>query len=358
MGKLEEKKEILQQIQAMEGAHFEFDESAILAEYKKGEGEKSSFMIKVLSIFGGILASLAFLGFLMILGLYESEMGMLFFGIAFIIAAIWLSIRFDKLLIDTLSVCLYVLGVLLFVFALFSLELHEDAITMSVMGIALLTLSITENYILSFMATLTMGGGLLLLIVSNDLYDTIQGYIIVYAIFLVTFFLAEAKLITSSVKMSKLYDPLRIGLIFSFLFGLIALGKNDLVPISHNGLWISSSVIILTILYLIWHVIYTFGMSSKTKIIWIYILSAITLLPTLFAPAIAGALLIVLLSFRVNYKTGLAIGIIALVYFVIQYYYDLNFTLLAKSIMLFSSGIVFLLFYVFLTKKIDLNEKV
>jgi len=82
------------------------------------------------------------------------------------------------------------------------------------------------------------------------------------------------------------------------------------------------------------------------------------LVSTIFSPSISGAMIIVLLSFLVNYKTGLAIGIISLIYFISQYYYDLNFTLLTKSIILFSSGIVFLLFYLFTTKKLNSNEKI
>ena len=241
---------------------------------------------------------------------------------------------------------------------MFSLELHEDLITLCVIAIALGCLFVTQNYILSFISTLIVGGGILLLIISKDLYGAIQAYIVLYALILVYFFMAEAKLMTSSIQMSKLYGPLRIGLVFSFLLGLVSLGKNDLVPISHDSLWMSSLVIILIILYLIRDKVSALGINSKKSLAWIYVLSVLSLLPTIFAPAISGALLIVLLSFIVNYKTGLIIGIIALVYFVIQYYYDLNFTLLTKSMMLFVSGVVFLLFYVFLTKKLGLNEKV
>ena len=90
----------------------------------------------------------------------------------------------------------------------------------------------------------------------------------------------------------------------------------------------------------------------------IYILSALILVSTIFSPSISGGIVIVLLSFLVNYKTGLAIGIISIIYFVSQYYYDLNFTLLTKSIILFVSGIMFLLFYLFTAKNLNTNEKI
>jgi uncharacterized membrane protein len=90
----------------------------------------------------------------------------------------------------------------------------------------------------------------------------------------------------------------------------------------------------------------------------IYIFTVLSLLPTALAPAILGAILIMLLSFSVNYKTGLVVGVIAFIYFVSQYYYDLNFTLLTKSILLFSSGVFFVALYLFTHKKLTTNEKI
>jgi len=81
-------------------------------------------------------------------------------------------------------------------------------------------------------------------------------------------------------------------------------------------------------------------------------------LPTAFSPVILGILLIILLSFLVNYKLGLSVGILTFIYFICQYYYDLNYTLLTKSILLFSSGILFLIFYIFIHKYLGSNEKI
>ncbi|MEX0362988.1 MAG: DUF4401 domain-containing protein, partial [Allomuricauda sp.] len=111
-----------------------------------------------------------------------------------------------------------------------------------------------------------------------------------------------------------------------------------------------SVVSFLAVLYLVKDLIKVVGVVSGNTKTLIYVLSVAVLLPAVMAPAISGAVLIILLSYKINYKTGLAIGIIALIYFVSQYYYDLNLTLLTKSIILFSSGMVFLLFYLFTLK--------
>jgi uncharacterized membrane protein len=90
----------------------------------------------------------------------------------------------------------------------------------------------------------------------------------------------------------------------------------------------------------------------------IYALSFVLLLSTAMSPAIAGALLIILLAFMVNHKTGFAVGIISFIYFVSQFYYDLGYTLLLKSILMFSTGVLFMLIYLFTYKKLHANEKI
>lgn len=56
---------------------FVCDEEAIAASYQKS-GYSESLAIKILSIFGGLLASLAFVGFLLISGLYDSVLVLLY----------------------------------------------------------------------------------------------------------------------------------------------------------------------------------------------------------------------------------------------------------------------------------------
>ncbi len=358
MDKLTNKTTLLDSIRLSEGIKFECNEKAILNEYQNQKENKSSLAIKVLSIFGGFLATLAFLGFLAITGLYDSKFGLLIFGIGFIISAIWLNKEYDKLIIDTFSISIYVTGFALFAFALSQMKVDENTIAMLIGVIALCSLFITQNYILSFISVLVISGSFLTLIISNDLYGLIHLYITVCTLLLTYLFLNEAKIISLNRKLSKLYNPIRIGLVISLLFGLITIGKRHLIPISENHIWFSSIVMIFVIIYLVYTISKINEIESLKSNLLIYSLSGLILISTIFSPAISGAIIIVLLSFLVNYKTGLVIGIISFIYFISQYYYDLNFTLLTKSIILFSSGIVFLLFYLFTTKKLNTNEKI
>lgn len=357
MEHMKQLEQIMDAIQAAEGDKFQYDEAAILSEYGAKKGKNSSVVIKILSIFGGLLATLAFVVFLFILGIYDSEWGMLLLGIALAAVAVVIDRTYNSFILDTFSVCFYVLGVILFALGLASLEVNEDFVALLVILMALGSLTITQNYVISFISIITIGAAMLFLIMSYNIPDAIHGYLLLYTVLLAFCFLNEAKLLTSSRKLAQLNGPLRIGLVFCLLFGLVAVGKNGLAPISGSYIWISSVASIGLILHLADKLLKRFGIVGQKKALML-VLCVFTLLPTLFAPAISGALLIVLLSFLINYKTGFAIGIIALIYFVIQYYYDLSLTLLTKSIILFSSGVVFLVFYFFFTQMTKTDEEV
>ena len=358
MDKLTSKKALLDSIRLSEGAKFECDEKSILEEYNTQGENKSSFAIKILSVFGGFLATLTFLGFLAIAGLYNSEFGLLIFGIGFIISAIWLNKVYDKLIIDTFSISIYVIGFALLAFGLFEMNVDENIIAILISLIALSSLIITQNFILSFISVLTISGSFLFLIIFNNSYDLIHLYIAINTLILTYLFLNEAKIVSSNKRLSQLYNPIRIGIVISLLFGLILVGKRHLTPITQNHIWLSSIVMILVTMYLVYTIMKINEINTVKSKVMIYTLSALILVSTIFSPSISGAIVIILLSFLVNYKTGLVIGIISIIYFISQYYYDLNFTLLTKSIILFISGIMFLLFYLFTTKNSSTYEKI
>jgi hypothetical protein len=358
MDKLTGKKELLDSICLSEGSAFVYDENAIMEEYHSLDENKSSLTIKILSIFGGLLATLAFLGFLAIAGLYNSEFGLLIFGIGFIISSIWLNKVYDQLIIDTFSISTYIIGVALLALGLSKMNIDENIIAILISVIALGSLMITQNFILSFISVLSVSGSFLFLIISNNSYDLIHLYVAVNTLILTFLFLNEAKIVSSNKTFSQLFDPVRIGIVVSLLFGLISVGKRNLIPISQNFIWLSSVVLILVTMYLVYKIINIVEINAAKNKIAIYALSGLILIATIFSPSISGAIVIILLCFLVNYKTGLAIGIISIIYFISQYYYDLNLTLLSKSIILFVSGIIFLIFYLFIDKNISSNEKI
>lgn len=352
----EEIKEMLDSFQT-ENKEIQFNEEAIVAEYQKND-DHQSLAVKILSVFGGILASIAFIGFLLIAGLYDSENGLIIFGSVSIIGGVFISKIYDKIIIDTFSVSAYIIGFVLLGIGLFKMKMEENTVSLIFMLIAAASLLIVRSYILTFISVLIINGAILTLITSNEIFEFIHIYTSVLAIVLTLFFLKEAKIISLHSVFSKLYNPVRIALVFSLLAGLTMLGHREFIDLSSKYIWASSIFIILSILFVLSYLFQVLNITKVQHKAGIYVLSILLLLPTVLSPAISGAILIILLSFLVNYKTSLVIGIAAFIYFVSQYYYDLHFTLLTKSILLFSSGILFLGLYLLTHKKLTSNEKV
>jgi len=358
MSNKENIQEMLDYLQATEEKTLNFDNEAIIVEYQKNNGTQS-LAIKILSVFGGILASLAFLGFLLIAGLYDSKAGLLIFGAIFIAGAIYSSKKFDKkIILDTIIVSFFIIGFLLIGIALATTKANENVMCVLFIIIAFLAIIIAQNYILSFISTLIISGSILSLILLNNSYELIHIYIAAFVAIITYFFLNEAKIITTNKTLSKLYNPIRTGLAFSFLAGLALVGKKGLLSISPDFIWLSSVITISAVIYLLHNLFEVLNINKIQHKVVIYIFIVFALLPTAFSPAISGAILLILLSFYVNYKTGLVLGVVAFIYFISQYYYDLNLTLLTKSILLFSSGVLFIVLYLFTHKKLTTNEKI
>ena len=349
--------EILDYLQTTEEKTLNFDNEAIVAAYQKNNGTQS-LAIKILSVFGGILASFAFLGFLFLARLFDSEIGLLMVGAIFIASTIFTAKKHDKkIILDTIIVSFFIIGFLLLGFAFVTMKMNENIMCVLFIVIALLSIVIAQNYILSFISTLIVNGSILNLIsLNND--DLIHIYIMAFVAIIVYFFLKEAKIITKNNLLSNLYTSIRVGLTFSFLAGLAFVGKEGLLPLSPDYIWLSSIVTISAVIYLLSNLLNVLNINKTEHKVNICIFATLALLPTAFSTAISGAILLILLSFYVNYKTGLVLGIVAFIYFIAQYYYDLNLTLLTKSILLFSSGVLFIVLYLFTHKKLTTNEKI
>ena len=262
----------------------------VLIGFQKNNG-RQSLAIKILSVFGGILASLAFLGFLFIAGLYDSEVGLFIVGAIFIAGAIFTSKKHNKkIILDTIIVSFFAIGFLLLGFAFATMDMNVNAICVLFIIIALSAIIIAQNYILSFISTLLISGSILSLIVLNNSYGLIHIYIAAFVAIIAYFFLNEAKIITTNNSFSKLYNPIRTGLAFSFLAGLAFVGKKGLLPISTDYIWISSLVTISAVIYLLRNLFEVLNINKTQHKVGIYIFAILALLPTAFSPAIASAL--------------------------------------------------------------------
>lgn len=357
MHKVEQIPALLASMQAEESATASFNESAITADYQKHYDNRSGIAVKVLIVFGGFLASLAFVGFMALLQIFENEVVMLVLGVMFALGGLLVNRLHDKLIVDTFSVSMYLIGLILSDVALGMLKFGANGCTLYILLMSAITLAFNRSYVFVFLGVLLCNGSLLALIGFNEVHEVVHLYIIAVSASLTWWMLNEAKIITIRNAFAGVFSPVRSALVFSLLVALFAVGKRGLIPVSANLIWLSSAGTIGIIMYLVAQVLVLLNKQHIKNKWLLYAVCLLCLASTAFAPAIAGAVLILLLSFMVNYRVGIGIAVVALTYFVSQYYYDLNFTLLQKSGILVSSGVLLLVLY-FFTAKMMGDEKI
>lgn len=356
--KMENVKNLLVDLRIGAEKPYELDEEAILAAYQ-GNKDERSLAIKIVSVLGGLMASSAFFGFLSMTGLFDTTMGLLVFGSICMTGAIWTNRTAPhKIVLDTVAITVLIVGFTMFGFGLYQLISDGNIVLLILIPIAFFTLIVTRGYMIGFCSVLAINICIVTLIISNNANNLIHLYTILLVLALAYMLLKEAKIITTGKIIPHLYGPIRAGLVYSFLFALVLVGSAHILPLSSNYIWTSSVFIISTILYIIHLLIGLFHITGTGKKVAIYTLCLLILLPTSLSPAISGGLFLILLSFMVGYRSGFILGIIAFIYFLGQYYYDLDFTLLTKSVLLFLSGIFFIALYLFILKKRPANEKI
>ena len=289
-----------------------------------------------------MLAMSTLLGFLFAAGLSNSGIGMLLLGAGFLIGA-ELLIRFKKTFsAEAMGVSLNIAGYVLLAIGVGQLTDSGTSVALLLSIAALLVLVFSESAICVFLAVLVLNGSLLSLIFIHKVYNLSHVLVVLLAGILVFMSLYEAKLLALSRRFTLVFGPVRMGLVFSLIFTLVLFVHQKLLSTHISYFWVSGLFLIGCLLLLLHRVLRESGLTDKKTLAIFYTCCGLMLLPTVLAPSVPGALLVVLSSFYIGHKTGLWVGLLALAYFLVLYYYDLNMTLLAKSGVLVLTGALLL----------------
>lgn len=318
---------------------------------KKESKIYTNLPIKVLSILGGLLSALFFIGFLGIAGIFGSGSAMVVLGLAVVIISIMINNAKDTTILDTMSISGLVIGGTLL--CLGFIEANDSAVSacLVLMILSLIIISFCKGYIIHFLSILTFHLSFLWIFILNDAGDLVHVYTAYLVGTLLTVFLFESTFVTSSKKLNTLYKPLLTGTVFAFCVLLICLGHKKTIDFTITHDWISMSIISMGLLAIVVHIIKPFGWSLVKKL-GVVLGLFVMLAPTYYFPSIAGTLLILLCAYHTSQRTSLVVGVAGLVYFTSLYYYDLKYTLLTKSIVLMVMGALFLIAYAVVYKRI------
>lgn len=342
----------LEIFRAQQGENFQLDEPALQKAYAKANADRSGIAVKVLTLIGAVLVTCAFLGFLFLVGFYESSIGMSITGFFFIAGSLTVKKLYDKLVLDTFAVSFYACGCLLILLGVMESRMDESAVSLMFLIIALFSMGFVQNYMMSFVAAAIAYASIIALVMSFHRYDQIHILAAIFLLFFTYWLLDEARIIRSSNILSRLYHPIRMATLLTVLYmawHLSSMVWKLYIPYLN---WVTGAAALGAVIFLVPKILQTLG-SNQPASKWIGFAAAIiTLAPTIWAPGIAIGILVILVSFYVNFITGYIAGIIALIYSISQFYYNLQLTLLTKSLMMMATGFFFLLLYFITHKKL------
>lgn len=352
MEELNKTDHLLAHIISHSGEELAMDREIIDAELEKDANTYQGLGIKALSIAGGLLASLFFFIFLG-LTLHNSDIAMIVFGVIAILASVLIDGYVKNRVLDSACFGSYLSGMAMLGGGLDGITRSDNLVVFCLLFTAIATMIWTRSYILNLFAILIANGCLYAFGQINHLPNYIHFFTGFVAIAYTVLHLKEAEFLAMGTKINVRYNPIADGFLISFFAILIDFCFK--ISRSTGNNWISALVIILIILFVVHQVIVFLELEKKQ--ILIYLLSLLVLVPIIFAPTICGAILILLVGFYTGQKFGLALGIIGLIYFVGQFYYDLQYSLLIKSGMMLGTGILFLAAWFILSKQLKMYEQ-
>ena len=333
---------LLRQLQEEEGETFVFDQAKISEDAKRNVPLLANLPVELLTILGGVFASLFLMGFLFAAGLYGSHTAMLLVGLLSVAGSVVLARVRNSTMAETSCVSFHLIGYLLLGIG-FSGLFPDETLLYSVLALmALGSLFAAASPALTFLAVLVFSGSLAAIILEHQAFQLMHVYIGVVAALLTYISLREASLISRGAWFNRVYRPVRMGLVVALLSALVLLAHQRLLSMGITHYWLSGLLLVAAVLFVVSKVVRQVGLVKGRQRALLYTCCCLVLAPTVFAPAVPGALLAMLTSFYLGHRAGFAVGLLALIYFVVLYYYDLQFTLLQKSGILVLSGTLFI----------------
>ena len=305
-------------------------------------------ILKILSVFGGI-STMSFVLFLyVLLDFHKYGLATTITGFMFIIGSILLSRHKLSILLNSFGISMFLCGLAWIVLGTQKQNISDEWVFTILCISGFLSLIFAGSYLVKTIAFITAGVGLVAFnytSVKISLHVLIGLYATLF--FISVFF--EYYLLSIHHRITDLFYSFRSGslLVLLYLLVLLTLNVNDF---NVEQKWVSSIPFVLILLYSTHKIVQKL---FNTYTLYPFIITILICSSAFLAPYILGGLSILLLSFYVNYKNGIGLGIITLIYFVSRYYYDLDLTLLEKSGVMFGTGLFFMLTYLIVRKKLS-----
>lgn len=325
-----------------------------------GSEANAPWFVKVITIIGAWFGSLLFLGFLVITQIVHSEESMIISGVIFIITGIIFShTNKENHLLDSVSLSLSILGQILLGIGIgikasgFKPVCYAGIIVQS--SIYLLAQSYTQKFISVILTPACLLG----IIWNSPFFEATHFLIGALSIASVLVWTNEIPIQIRLKKHPYFYVPTAYGLVLGLLLILVLSINNRFFEVNIFHWYIASLISFLSLTFLLHKSLcQNLGLGRNVFLLTVGVI-AIVLSPTAQTPGIISSLMVIVLGFERGNRALFTLGILSLAIYVTSFYYSLQQTLLIKSIILMSTGALFLGIHLALAvikKKWQINE--
>ncbi len=248
----------------------------------------------------------------------------------------------NKLFIEQLALALNLTGQILFIGGIGAVDGNIVSAALVTWFLEIFIIFVYKNNILRFLAVLIATLASLVLLYEFRLYQGIHIVIILLAAGASWYWLAESDNLTDKI-MASLYQPLGYGFIIGLQIVLLLSVMFDIPDIPNITWWYSTLGLTIILIMLEIYILDGYGISMSAPQSYAIFGSTVLLGLLLYqSPGIIASIIILVLGFQRGNKVLMGLAIIFLILFTIAFYYNLNITLLMKSITLVTTGIALL----------------
>lgn len=351
--------ELLSKWQKSHPESLPYKDESFHQEVENASYSASTIVIQVFMGIGAWIAGLLFLELLDELNILNSENSRLIFGAACV--SFYLLTSYFGRLKPAFESSLLTVGLIGQVYLAWAIgDIFTEELHIYIIGILIeaAILLLTFSSIQRFTSTILIFMSFLGLIHEFEIYEATHVLIGGLSFILAYFWIKEPKVIAQDKRFSSFMNPVGLGIATSIILLLMLTVNKEWHQEFIEYWWISGIFMIGSVLYVLRSMIEAYEI-KKYK--WLVYAAAIVMLgPTVFSPGIAAAIFILLLGFYRGHYILSGLGTLAMTVFTFMFYYNLQITLLQKSMLLMGVGLVFMVlrigFILIYKKETKLNQ--
>jgi hypothetical protein len=218
---------------------------------------------------------------------------------------------------------------------------QSESLPITVLAVVMLEAALIAIYpdsVQRFLAPIVIAAALVALLLHWELPAAIHLLVTLLAAGAAALWLHESAL--ASARAEPIGRPIGYGAIVALL-GILCLGITESIPIPRW--WLSSIGLLLVLLAIEYHILFRATLRPDAVVArWLAIGTVLVSVPALWMPGILAATIVLALGFQRGNRILLGLAAIFLVIFLIAFYYNLEVTLLAKSLLLLVAGLLLL----------------